>query len=1048
MFEKTVDFKDYFPGFVDEGVKRRETREAVEEILVLLSDDELFSVRMVQKLTRLIRQLNQFEDAVFIRFVGRGERVRIIQSVWDVVQNKQVTMSTRVRFANILASHLSSYKKLYLRPWWHGGFVSQVDLEAGPASPEFRCGCGEGFAEERPGARDENCLCGLIGLSQIVRLIEDEFTRGYLEGLTTNHQKVKNYVSSLARVLNAYRPYVREEELDEFVRRWLSLSTSSYSFFVYSKLFVLACSPYYSFRLVESGRIFEIWEVLNGQFVSHWDSAMVTVISRGVRYSWRVGRSLDCLYQKIPYLFQVLYINLGIPILHNLVSNSVNTGATCSNSSVSSGAASSQVLQTKAPSVIKEIISNELLSALTVKPVNLFNKFAIVFTHLLKSLRHLQSPESLETAERVKAIPDSLVNLVSIIYPLNHPSNIGKWSHGISIFVQALTYQFCKRIYRERVLCRSEAIAPAQRESVLQASLCRFDDEYLMSILFPLIEQGIYSKDVQVAGRYEDALKRWTYILPDVLLSFLLNVKIMPALEGDTETHQVYIAFRILTTVVPIVIHFTPQELPKFLQISLQGIDISDPMKINQTLFFLTVLFYNLQNFQVESLDFDEYEAVEELSSSLQSGGEAGLLRSYYTLYNYPTHSIPISDRSLRSRKDLPREILDQTDIGGQFRGRGGRGGQEGLLLCAVRQVRPRDLAEQVPAEKTPAGFHLWVLDHGLPGAGLEPLGECGEALRGRELLLLCRSWHFLRPEGPGHQRVFKVQAVWVQAAPEGLLRDDWRLGLQELHSRQLQASVQDPFCNGGLRPGALLRDGLVQAAAQDQGGVRVLQAGFGGELLAAGLGRSQVPSGPARFGVRGRVVHPVLRQLDLQPDQVHQGPPAEQGQQGLLFRRLLSGSWASSGPQEEDQAGGDQAPAEIHRVPGPYPDPGAAASAPGSYCPEPGVHLQGRPALGPAILPPGGGRLLSGPGARLVRAPAGVSARGEITDRLQPLAHPEAPGETRPSGLGALGPPGRLLPRLPAASGGVYPRRWLRGRSVPGPRGELQSPARAGPYS
>lgn len=674
MFEKTIDYKDFFPEFIDDDVKRRETREAVEEIFELFKNDQLFSINSMQSLARLIKQLNQFEDLVFIRFVKRSERINIIQNIWNIIKNEQVPMSTKIRFANILASHINYYKKLYLRPWWHSEFVSQIDLENNTTEADFKCNCQNEALEEQGRNKDKNCICGLIDFEYIINTIEEEFTRDYLDGPITNSQKVRNYVSSLSRILNAYNPYIGEVELERFLSKWLSLNTSNFSFFVYSKLFVLICSPYCSYKLLSSERIFEIWEILNGQLINHWDSAMIAVISRGVRYSWKIGKSLDGLYKRIPYLFEVLYINLGIPILHNVVPNSINTGATSSNSSVSSGTSNSQVLQTKAPSIIKEIISSELLSALTIKPVNVFNKFAIIFIHLIKSLNCLHDIENQkisdcnqEIVEHVKLIPNSLINLVNIVYPLNHPSNIGKWSHGISIFVQALTYQYCKRIYRERVIIKSEKISQIEKEYIQKVSLCRFDDEYLMTILFPLMEQGIYSKDIQAASRYEDSLKRWTYILPDILLSFLLNIKIMPALEGDTETHQVYIAFRILATIVPLVIQFTPQELPKFLQVSLQGIDISDPMKINQTLFFLTVLFYNLQNYQVEALDFDEYEAIEKLSLCMENNSqEIENLKSYYSLYNYPKDIIPLSDKSLQNRKEIPKVILDQTDIYGQ----------------------------------------------------------------------------------------------------------------------------------------------------------------------------------------------------------------------------------------------------------------------------------------------------------------------------------------------------------------------------------------------
>ncbi|KAF7456213.1 hypothetical protein HWI79_3258 [Cryptosporidium felis] len=695
MFEKTLDYKDYFPSFVVESSKRRETRDTIEEIFELFGDCELFTQNKASKLTRLLRLLGQFEDLVFIQLVRKEERIRIIQNVWNVVRNGEVSMSNRIRFANVLTFHISSYKRLYFRGWWHERFTSQADLEdlgqrrEGEERTEFACKCQFGEFQGDSGTSTAECICGIIDCGYIMEVVEKECTRGYLEGSSVNVQKIKNFISSLTRILDVYRPFIEEVELEKFLENWLLKDKRSISFFVHLRLLVLVCNSSFSYKLLKSGRIFEIWDILNGQIVNYWDSAMILFISRGVRHAWRIGKNLECLYSRVPYLFQLLYVHLGIPILQNVVSSSLNTGTTSSTSSVSSGSSNSMLLQTKTPSLIREVISNEFLSAMTIKPINIFSKFAVIFTHLLKSLANLEprtqtlegkSIDKLkdELPNQVKAVPEALKNLVSIVYPLNHPSNVGKWSHGISIFVQALTYQYCKRIFRERVefesnFERNENSALGRTKMIGAESefsrLCRFDDEFYLTILFPLIEQGIYSKDTQVAGRYEDSLKRWTYILPDVLLTYLLNMKLMPALQGDTETHQVYIAFRILTTILPLIVQFIPQDLPGFMEISLQGIDISDPMKINQALFFLTILFYNLQQTrEIKTLDFDEFDMARTLLDSKFGNKESTKLKHYVALYNYPKEGPygSFSDKSLVDRREIPKEVSKFTEIDGR----------------------------------------------------------------------------------------------------------------------------------------------------------------------------------------------------------------------------------------------------------------------------------------------------------------------------------------------------------------------------------------------
>ncbi|KAK6588301.1 hypothetical protein RS030_6747 [Cryptosporidium xiaoi] len=666
MFDKTIDYKDYFPEFINNNVKINETREVIEEITELFGDKSLFEQCMTQKLSRLIRQLNQFEELVFINYVSEENRIFIIKKIWEIMLREDISMGTKVRFGNILASHINNYKKLYLRQWWHSDFIAKVDSDENSiVKTEYECNCKLNVDSK---IKTKNCICGIIDSKLLIDLIEKECKSDYTDCTNISSQKRKNYITCLSRILGSYRPYIQESEVDSFISKWLSMSTKNMSFFVYSKIFLLICNQYVSFKLVKSGYIFEIWNKLDGRLLNYWDSLIVTVVSRGIKYSWKYGIEIDAIYDKIPLLFEVLYTHMGIPILHNVVSNSINTGTTSSTSLVNTGSINSSILQPKVPSVIKEVVSNEILSSLSIKQINIYNKFSIIFVNLIKSLNTLENGDE-RSKSNFKVVIECLQNLINIVNPLSHPSNLGKWSHSISIFIQAFTYQYCKRIYKERLELPEKS---ENKQLIVNSSLCRFDDEYILTMLIPLLEQGIYSKDIQIAGRYEDSLKRWTYILPDILLNYLINIRIIPALEVETETHQVYVAFRLLSTITPLIIQFVPENIPKLLDLSLNGIDITDPMKINQTLFFYTVLFYYSQNIPIKSLEFDEYNVIDEISNSLLNNEEE--MNNYFiyfsrnnTLYNYSNNRniITYSDKSLTSG-EIPKSIIEYTNINGK----------------------------------------------------------------------------------------------------------------------------------------------------------------------------------------------------------------------------------------------------------------------------------------------------------------------------------------------------------------------------------------------
>ncbi|OII76290.1 hypothetical protein cand_010480 [Cryptosporidium andersoni] len=686
MLDSIENYKDYFPSFVKENYEQETTLHL--DRLIYLIENYKSLLEGYGKLAELIRLASKFIELSYRDYISRFIRVQIIKGLWIIFSDENVILGIRLRISGILVSHIRNYKKLYSRNWWENPYIIKTE------NPDFFLSC-----------ENDTLMRNVIDCEVICEMIESEYTC-YLETASMSSSKRRDKISSVIKILAAYRSFISMETLENLLNKWLSLDTKHTSFFIYSRIFLASCSPQFAYKLVTSQRLFKIWGLVNRQIVGTWDSVMVALLSRAVKYSWykrddneALYRMTDIILDKLEYLFQVLYHHIGVPILHSAFGGSKD-GTTLSNSfSASSGSTSLVLPQPRVPQLVGETLPSEIYGPLTAKPINIYNGFAIIFVYSLNSLyleeifnekvtNNRKSEDFNETlsSEICKSaypnpsmlkIMKCIEIILQILQPLNHASSFSNCSHNTSTFIQAFTYQYCKRIYRERYAILNNEF-PSYSPNLIYISkrhglLCRFDDEFVFSIIFPIIEQGVFSKDLLALGRFEDAVKRWIYILPDIILPYIVNIRILPALETTSEVHQLSTALRILTTISPLLVQFMPQIIPRLLELTLQGIDVSDPFKTNHSLTFYSHLFNNLQNIKINLDKFDSQIASEDLYEVLmkimnKDGCDTGVnsiyyqLKVLYALYNYPVHLVEYAGTSMFDKgiKEIPPSIISK----------------------------------------------------------------------------------------------------------------------------------------------------------------------------------------------------------------------------------------------------------------------------------------------------------------------------------------------------------------------------------------------------
>lgn len=290
------------------------------------------------------------------------------------------------------------------------------------------------------------------------------------------------------------------------------------------------------------------------------------------------------------------------------------------------------------------------------KNLNIIRKLAKILALLLEPLSgpaDLTQSKQFATGTSGIQAWEYLRSLVSLIYPLSHPSNTGKWSLSVGHFVNAFIQAYTRRMARERMSSlvvddRTGRICDNAGVAMKSNRLGRAEDEEIVALFMPLLLQGIYSKNQTAGSAYESCIKRLCYLLPELTLEPVLE-KVIAALEAVTESHQLQAALRLLAQLTPLIIQRTPGIIPQILNMTLPAIDGAEPFKTVQALTFYAVLFSHigcrdLTDIEIEELPVDD---VAEVCTCLRANTfentiiintlfEGALLFRRYENYSFP----------------------------------------------------------------------------------------------------------------------------------------------------------------------------------------------------------------------------------------------------------------------------------------------------------------------------------------------------------------------------------------------------------------------------
>eukprot|EP00922_Rhytidocystis_sp_ex-Travisia-forbesii_P015375 GHVS01022933.1.p1 GENE.GHVS01022933.1~~GHVS01022933.1.p1 ORF type:complete len:2089 (+),score=225.43 GHVS01022933.1:40-6306(+) len=173
-------------------------------------------------------------------------------------------------------------------------------------------------------------------------------------------------------------------------------------------------------------------------------------------------------------------------------------------------------------------------------------------------------------------------------------------------------------------------------DQMISLRLGRKEDEHIAEILFPLLLQGAYAKQHNVANSFEDALKRICNLLPDKYLEPVV-LRLMESLAAVSESHQTLSSVRLLTQLCPLILKYSPRYLGELLILTLPGIEPADPFKTVQTLTLYSVLFSYIPCADTSDLDLSQVDFSSAIAKYREAFSvDAGVLRKFLSIYNYP----------------------------------------------------------------------------------------------------------------------------------------------------------------------------------------------------------------------------------------------------------------------------------------------------------------------------------------------------------------------------------------------------------------------------
>ncbi|KAK2196541.1 bifunctional Armadillo-type fold/Proteasome activator complex subunit 4/Proteasome activator Blm10 [Babesia duncani] len=391
----------------------------------------------------------------------------------------------------------------------------------------------------------------------LLELYKHHYSRDYKSQIAVSPNRRKAFLNGIVRISGCMRKiWVFNSKLGEELYNTIfkNVDFDSTEVFYSYRVLLLLCPSSYIYEVVQNGDFFKMWDFLNGEVVSFWNSMMIQMLYRGIKYGWSIGKAVAIeKVERLSYLFNVCYNAFGIPTRINIPR-------------------------------YKESIPGEY-TVLLEKPFNIFKKFSKLLVLILND-------------DIDNDVIDYLKAMVNAIYPYTHPSNSGKWSLNIASFARQFVSSYIRRSFRE---CSIYANANS-----MKLILTKDMDNVIVDLFYNMALQGMYSKNMQVAACYEDIIKRLCHLQPHTLLDPLLQ-QLLDACDRITEPHQLLGALRLFFSNMPLILKYAPSALLPILDTALKGIDASDPFKTAQTLTLLNVTFSYIPCRDLSDVTIDEH---------------------------------------------------------------------------------------------------------------------------------------------------------------------------------------------------------------------------------------------------------------------------------------------------------------------------------------------------------------------------------------------------------------------------------------------------------
>ncbi|KAF9193043.1 hypothetical protein BGZ51_004276 [Haplosporangium sp. Z 767] len=200
--------------------------------------------------------------------------------------------------------------------------------------------------------------------------------------------------------------------------------------------------------------------------------------------------------------------------------------------------------------------------------------FVMFIVNTISPVAERENPKSCSLAH--------LSDLIQATESFYHPSNSGQWSYPLSLFLQALTWQYLRRLNEEKSpKCKTP------QELRLTTDIGNKFVETLRGVTFLMM----FSKDQRASASTQLTLKYLAWISPRFIIPGVLE-RAYPSLESLTETHRTTSVIPALSSLaIPLLNreHY-PQggkHLTPLLHLTVPGVDLNDPAKTWYTLLFV-----------------------------------------------------------------------------------------------------------------------------------------------------------------------------------------------------------------------------------------------------------------------------------------------------------------------------------------------------------------------------------------------------------------------------------------------------------------------------